>query len=46
MVVDVVLSSHICNLGGDIVDISIDMCRIDIALDQGILSIVEKVHSQ
>jgi len=46
MVVDVVLSSNICDLGGSIVDISIDLCRIDIALNQGVLSIVEKVHSQ
>ena len=46
MVVDVVLTSNICNLGGGILDISIDLCRIDIALNQGVLSIVEKVHSQ
>ena len=43
---DVVLSSNICNLGGGIVDISIDLCCIDIALNQGVLSIVEKVHHQ
>jgi len=42
----IVLSSNICNPGRGIVDISIDLCRIDITLNQGVLSIVEKVHSQ